>query len=146
MRRVVIGIGSPHGEDAIGWHVVERLRVSGIPDVQWIIARHPLEVLDRCDGVSHLHLVDACFGSEVGRVHRITWPDVQIEQARWTTSHGTDLAGVLRLGSELGLLPRSITLWAIECEGKATEGSWSDALQYGVEIATEKITQELLFP
>lgn len=143
MSRVVIGIGSAHGEDAIGWRAVEMLRESGIPDVQWIVARNPLEILDRCDGVSCLHLVDGCVGPKVGRVHRMTWPDVQIDQERWTTSHGTDLAGVLQLGAELGMLPRSITLWAIECEGNSTEDSWSDALRRGVAIASANIAREL---
>ena len=143
MSRVVIGIGSAHGEDAVGWRVVERLRESEIPDVQWIVARNPLEILDRCDGVASLYLVDGCVGPKVGRLHRMTWPDLQIEQERWRTSHGTDLAGVLRLGTELEMLPPSITLWAIECEGSSIEGSWSDALQRGIEIAVEEIARAL---
>jgi len=142
--RAVIGIGSPHGQDAIGWRVVEQLSRSGISDARWIVARNPLEILDRCEGVRELHLVDACIGPDGGRVHRFSWPNALVQHQRWTTSHGTDLPGVLRLAEELGMLPASVTLWAIECEGNLVEGAWPHALQEGIDSAADRIKCALL--
>lgn len=143
--RAVIGIGSSHGQDAIGWRVVERLIASPIADTRWMIARSPSEILDRCEGIRELHLVDACVGSQAGRLHRLTWPDPRIESMRWTSSHGLDVPGALFLAKELKMLPESVTIWAIECDGNPTDGSWPNALQQGIESAVERIASALRF-
>ncbi len=142
--RAVIGIGSTHGQDAIGWRVVERLSQSGIPDVQWIVARNPLEILDRCEGVLELHLVDACIGPIAGRIHRLQWPNDRIVDLRYTSTHGIDIPSALRLASELGMLPDSVTIWVVECEGNLTDDAWPHALQEGVNAAADQIARELV--
>lgn len=142
-RCSVIGIGSAHGQDAIGWRIVECLRRLGIMDVAYTLALNPLEIFDRCEEVDALHLVDACIGPDSGRLHRLQWPDERLVALRWTSTHGVDIPGALRLATELGMLPASVTIWVIECEGDAAEDSWSHELRLGIEYAANQIGQEL---
>lgn len=148
VRTSVIGIGSAHGQDAIGWRVLERLSRSGMEEVAWIAARSPSEILDRCEEVDALHLIDACIGPDSGRLHRLQWPDDRIVALRWSSTHGIDIPGALQLASELGMLPASVTIWVIECEGNLTDdiltgGPWSNASQQGIDSAAERIAREL---
>jgi hydrogenase maturation protease len=143
MSRAVIGIGSPHGQDALGWLVVERLSKSKGLATQWILAKTPAEILDRCEGVDELHLVDACIGTGSGRLHRLQWPNDRMVDLRWTNTHGIDVPGALHLAAELGMLPASVTIWAIECEGNLVDGSWSNAGQQEIESAAEQIARAL---
>jgi hydrogenase maturation protease len=143
IRRAVIGIGSAHGQDAIGWRIVECLSRLEITDVACTLARSPSEILDRCGEVDALYLVDACIGPNSGRLHRLQWPDEQLVALRWTSTHGVDIPGALQLATELGILPASVTIWVIECEGDVAEGSWSHELRQGVEYAANQIGYEL---
>lgn len=139
----MIGIGSAHGQDAIGWRVVEHLNRSGIEEVECIAARSPSEILNRCEGIDALHLIDACIGPESGRIHRLPWPDDRIVALRWTSTHGIDLPGALQLATELGMLPASVTIWVIECEGILFDGALSNAWQQRTESVAERIAREL---
>ncbi len=141
IRRVVIGIGSPHGQDAIGWRIVECLGRLGIDDVACELARTPSEILDRCEGIDSLHLVDACIGPDSGRLHQLQWPDEQIVAMRWTSTHGIDVPGVLQLATELGILPASVTIWVMECEGNPVEGALSSAWTQRIETAADWIAR-----
>jgi hydrogenase maturation protease len=141
IRRVVIGIGSAHGQDAIGWRIVECLGRLGIDDVACEFARTPSEILDRCEGIDSLHLVDACIGPESGRLHQLQWPDERIVSLRWTSTHGIDVPGALQLATELGMLPASVTIWVMECEGNLIEGAWSSAWTQRIETAANRIAR-----
>jgi Ni,Fe-hydrogenase maturation factor len=112
--QTVIGIGSDHGVDAIGWRVVERLRTKGLFDTNLVLAREPSDILRFCDDAKVLHLVDACIGPETGRLHTIDWPDPQLAKLPWKTTHGIDVPGALELGAVLGVLPAAVTIWCIE--------------------------------
>ncbi|MCU0708094.1 MAG: hypothetical protein MUF23_07380 [Pirellula sp.] len=119
--RTVIGIGSDHGADAIGWRVVERLRTKGLSDTNLVLAREPSDILRFLDATKVLHLVDACIGPETGRLHTIDWPDPQLAKLSWKTTHGIDVPGALELADVLGILPPLVTLWCIECDPSSGE-------------------------
>lgn len=143
MSRAVIGIGSAHGQDAIGWCVVEHLSRSGIDQVECVAARCPSEILGRCEGVDALHLIDACIGPDSGRIHRLQWPDERMIALRWTSTHGMDVPGALQLATALGMLPASVTIWAMECEGNRIDTACSSVWQQRIESAAERIANEL---
>jgi hydrogenase maturation protease len=143
IRRAVIGVGSAHGQDALGWRIVECLSRSGIEDIACILARSPSEILDRCEGIDSLYLIDACIGTDLGRIHRLQWPDERIVALRWTSTHGMDVPGLLRLATELGMLPASVTIWVMECEGNLIDDAYSSAWTQRIETAAERIASAL---
>lgn len=113
----MVGIGSPHGNDRLGWDLSQLL--AGQLPAPWAIrqARVPTDLLDWMQGCERLHLLDACpVVQEVGRVHRLEWPDARILQARTVTSHDYDVPQVLQLAERLGQLPVQVVVWAIEVD------------------------------
>ncbi len=145
--QLIVGIGSPHGDDQIGWMVVEALR----PDCDDGIAVHtasvPLDLLDWLDNVHSLHVVDACVaGKAVGELTRWNWPeliDYNNTEPPFQGTHGFDLVSTLRLAEKLGRLPQQVVVWGIEvgsCDVlKTSEG---DIEEFVPSIARQ-ILQEL---
>ena len=114
-RLLMVGIGSPHGDDAIGWQVADAVAASvceaGWPDVAVRKAAVPLDVLDWLEGVDLLHLCDAgaCSERPVGAIRRFELTaaadgglDVLPETLRAGGSHDFGLAAVLNLAGTLG--------------------------------------------
>ena len=118
-RTLVVGIGSPHGDDQAGWLVVDRLlnrwRGTSI-DVRK--ASSPMQLLNWLDGKEKLIVCDACRGpGSPGEVSRYDWPDHALMEVTWSGTHDLPLPAVLELGQRLGKLPPSVVIW---CLGAAT--------------------------
>ena len=69
---LLVGLGSAHGDDQVGWYVIDRLSES-IQHRCGIAARRaviPLDLLDWLDEVHTLHICDASVTSgAVDRLH-----------------------------------------------------------------------------
>lgn len=111
----MLGVGSPHGDDRLGWWVVEALERSPVPGVEVRSIGDPMQLLDHLDGVETLVVVDACrSGREPGSIVRREWPADDILRDDSCSSHGFGLARVLELAGALGRLPRSVILIGVE--------------------------------
>ncbi len=112
---IVIGLGSWHGDDRVGWHLVERLREHSKPFVPAFALEEPTRIIDYLDNCEHLVIVDACVsGAEAGSIQRLTWPDSRLDQLRSESSHSFGLGASLRLAERLGKLPPRVVVYAIE--------------------------------
>ncbi len=111
----VVGVGSPHGDDRVGWRLVEDLAESAGPGVEAVAVAQPLGLLDHLDGCSALIVVDACrAGRAPGSVVVLTWPEDRPEFEGSGSTHGLDLAMALEMAVVLGRLPPSVLLFAVE--------------------------------
>lgn len=111
----VIGVGSPHGDDQIGWLIADALVERQSAHVTVRKAASPSEVLNWIDDVRWLGLCDGCRGAgAAGEWYCWTWPDLQIEQHHFGGTHGMTLAEVLKLAVTLGRAPATIKIWGIE--------------------------------
>lgn len=109
----VLGLGSSHGDDAVGWHVVERLRQHpGLSaDVHAI---EPSRLLDHLDGCRRLVLVDACQSDQPpGTLVRLSWPAASLRAQRRNSSHALGLGDALALAETLGRLPPCVVFWGV---------------------------------
>lgn len=84
---LLVGLGSPHGDDQAGWLVAEALadRVDVPPHCRVRQAAVPVDMLDWLDEIHTLHIIDACRGeSVIGTVHRQVWtePSAAVAAAR----------------------------------------------------------------
>jgi Ni,Fe-hydrogenase maturation factor len=129
MTPMVIGIGSPHGDDRAGWEVVERLGKQPGPAYQLRKAAVPHDILDWLQPEIVTHLVDAnnLGVAEIGCYHVRYAPhdaaDIslvsrcgQAAEQLWlrsSSSHHFDLLATLRLAAVLKVLPDNCTLWTI---------------------------------
>jgi len=126
-RVLLVGIGSPHGDDQAGWLIAERLRDRVEIDVEVKQASTPSHLLDWLDKVDRLIVCDACLDrrqkdadrqnaqkpGEEPRAFRWEWPTPEVSRLRSAGSHAFGLPEVLQLAERLGRLPASVTVFGI---------------------------------
>jgi hydrogenase maturation protease len=120
----IIGIGSPHGDDRIGWEVIEALRGLGTLR-RFGPAAIGVDCCDRPGGRLIPLLADADFGILIdamrsglppGTVRRLTPDEVaRAELAPGALScHGFGLGQALALARTLGTLPSRLAVFGVE--------------------------------
>jgi hydrogenase maturation protease len=141
----VVGCGSPHGDDALGWEIIRLLRHEDLPaEVELHAAEGGHQILDVIDGQGTLVLVDAMASvTAPGTVHRYVWPDLPVESLRPGTTHHLRPAEALRLAAALGLLPPRVIVWGIEAESFEAQTDLSTAIAIAVPELVRRITEEL---
>lgn len=136
----VAGIGSPHGDDQVGWLVVESLAGLRLPGVVCARRADPLELLDDVGRCDLLLVVDAVQSGRVpGSLVLLAWPDASVELSRGRSTHGFGLGEVLTLAGSLGRrLPR-VVLAGVE----AGAAGPCQGLSQAVAAALPGIVEEL---
>lgn len=165
---LIIGIGSPHGNDQIGWKVIEQLtsqanscwlgefRKAAVPHdlLDWLAAERPVHIVDALasDANAPLRLtiaydaqgsLQASFQDEEDIERNCVFPHLQSN-----STHHFDLLSVLQLANALGNLPTQLVLWAIPT-GQTNYESSSQArpdprsVEYMVDICLQRILREL---
>ena len=115
--RLLVGLGSPYGDDRLGWHIAEIVQSHQPPGLSIRRAMTPIALIDWLDGVEQLVICDACQGGGwPGGAYCWHWPDEALAPVRFSGSHDLELAAVLGLAEQLGLLPPRVTIWAIEAK------------------------------
>ena len=142
--RCVIGVGSPHGDDQVGWLIADKLALRELHQIRIDKVVSPLEILDRIDDLSWLGICDACHGAgQAGTWNRWTWPDVDIIQQEFAGSHGISLTAVLDLAARLGRLPPTVVIWGVEVEDCQPASLMSSTALAAVELVADAIMHEL---
>lgn len=141
---LVVGVGSPYGDDQLGWMVVQHLMQSPLANCHVRIAATPIELLDWIEGYDVLHLVDACLGIGIaGTAHRWSWPCEELGVEGWSGTHDFSIPAVLALAEQLELLPQRVVLWGIERGGKQTNSSLSHGAAAWIESMANRIRIEV---
>lgn len=120
----IIGIGSPHGADQVGWIAAQRLIKLGVRNASVDLLRTPLELLDHLEGCQKLIILDACRSDDPnGTVQRLEWPDSRIIDEQSHSSHGWSVGQALLLAQKLGRLPESVILFGlvVDFKGETTD-------------------------
>src|SRR5579885_1569269 len=98
--RLIVGLGSPHGDDQAGWRVISALHARGFPVTSARAASTPADIWNWCRSDHDLTICDAnADGHPAGTLRSIVWPT----EALPTHSHGTHslpLGTILELGRE----------------------------------------------
>lgn len=143
MRSLVIGVGSARGNDAVGLHVVERLRGRELPpDVEIRLRDRPdAALLDDLEGASVAVLVDALrSGATPGLVVRL--PPTLFTRARMGSSGSLRVAEALSLAVALERRLPPLRVIGIEIDGYDGEGL-SPAVAAAIEPACEAVLAAL---
>lgn len=144
-RVAVLGLGSPFGDDRVGWEVAE-----GLSRIPWAedgpdsvvtvdcLDRPGAGLLERLRNADCVILIDAMrSGAPAGSLRRID-PDEMRADAESPSSHGFGLAQTLALGRALGEMPSNLVLFGIEAA--AFDGSRiSPALEAALPGLVERI-------
>lgn len=144
----IIGVGSPHGDDRLGWFAAEALlgssvlRGFGHQAVAVSLSDRPgLMLLELARDSSKLILLDAvCAGVRPGTLHRL---DAQALTAGsgLLSSHGFGIAAALELGRLTGSLPPKVVIFGLEIAD--TRESAGEGLSRAVREALPKLIDEV---
>ncbi len=131
-RVLVVGVGSPHGDDQLGWLAVQKFqqhRDGASPtdchceNVCVERLQTPADLLDVLAGHCGLDRLVVCDvleapllpGESAGpRIHCWRWPTGEIVRLRSAVSHALSLPEVLQMAAVLGQLPPEVWLVALE--------------------------------
>lgn len=143
-KTVIVAIGSPHGDDQLGWQIADRLADSVGPSTIVYKAASPIELLNCIDKTDELVICDACRAEgEVGTVQRWNWPTDAIETCRFSGTHDLPLPATLELANQLGRLPQRVTIWGVNIGGTAPAADVSPEISAVIPKVAQQIIQTL---
>ena len=140
----VIGLGSPFGDDRVGWRVIEHLDGRLPPAVELLALDRPGAALAHWVGdVAQLVIVDAVSGARpAGSVVELALDEIDENAGRWS-SHGLDLHQALALARALGSTPRVMQVFAVFIEDLERE---TPAVATAARVLAEQIATSLTRP
>lgn len=147
-RLRIIGIGSPFGDDRLGWVAVEMLQRStvltecGAGNISFAVLDRPgALLLTKWQDTERVIVVDAVrSGAPPGTRHRL-------EPGAWAagesvSSHGFGLAAALELARALGDLPPHLVLHGIEIDPAGSGCSLSEPVRRALPDLVHEIGRE----
>jgi hydrogenase maturation protease len=145
----VVGLGSPWGDDRVGWCVADALarRLRGTRARVVKLDRPGVGLLDEIAERPLVLLVDAAdSGSAPGTLHSMT-PEALLQAGGRAAggasgaapgTHGIGVAETLALGRSLGLLPAELRLYLVSIDSRRT-GPSDAGLSSAVAAAVERL-------
>ena len=147
----IIGVGSPFGDDRLGWVAAESLQRSAVLNglepgriVISILDRPGAMLLALWDQADHVILIDGVrSGAVPGTRHRFTARDVTGARLP-VTSHGFGIAAALELAQVLENLPDCLWLRGIEMDAGGTGFTLSAAVMAAMPHFVQEIVEETM--
>ncbi|WLD10379.1 hydrogenase maturation protease [Planctellipticum variicoloris] len=137
---LIVGLGSPHGDDQAGWLVIDWLHTLGADVQSARKAVHPGDLWSWAEAGRALTVCDAGHANgQPGRVGRWTWPEDRLEGSRLGGTHDLPLADVLMLGRQTGCCPERVEIWTIEGVQFEPLGAVSPAVAEGARRVAETL-------
>ncbi|KTC86555.1 hydrogenase maturation protease [Legionella brunensis] len=117
----VLGIGSPFGDDSLGWEVIKLLRQQdplqqySNKRLQLLCCDRPgLHLLELMRDVKTIFLIDAVkINGEVGALHYLKNEEIEVISPVQST-HELGVGYVMKIGNVLNSLPQEIVFYGIE--------------------------------
>ena len=143
-RALIVGFGSPYGDDQFGWQVIKQLQIAlkdrnGVraiccdhSGVDWIHQYQPPEELIFVDAVKS--------GAIPGTLHRLSLnPSEKLTLPSTTSSHGIGLQQGLAIAAAITELPTEIEFYGVELEQCNASNRASPATIEQVEKTTRQV-------
>lgn len=145
----VLGIGSPFGDDQVGWHVVSRLKQrKKIASPRLYVAacdRPGTQVLALMRSASAVFFIDAVMtGSTPGTLYRLENDEIAGLSTGLLSSHGLGLIEAIELGKALEELPRHMILYGIEIGEISGHFDMTLQIQQTIESVTDSLELEIM--
>lgn len=147
MNRVV-GVGSPFGDDQLGWRVAELLKkeiklhryLGESLDIQ-ICDRPGLALVNLMKNVKNFYIIDALQTKQnpIGHLYRINGESIKTDDG-FLSTHGFGIAQALALAKALNQLPGQIIIYGIEIN----EGEKKFTLSLPIKNACQELAQQIM--
>lgn len=114
-HRLIVGLGSPHGDDQAGWLTVDALSRQETFEGTLRKAADPTDLFAWTTVDCELTLIDACkdAAQPVAAIRRMEWPTVRLDSDGLRTTHGIPLSEILETALRVGTGPSRATIWTI---------------------------------
>jgi hydrogenase maturation protease len=140
----VIGIGSTHGDDQIGWIAIDRLRASPPPGVSLHQVRGGIELLECLEGQKAAILIDTAAPAGLpGTIRSFVWPCPDLAEAAPWSTHGLGLVDALRLAETLGRIPRTVWIDTMEASQNAPGAAPSPEVLAQLDVLLEALRHRI---
>lgn len=147
-RLHIIGVGSPFGDDRLGWVAAEQLRdflhLNAGPEriVVSILDRPGAMLLAQWKETDEVIVIDAMRSrSAPGTWRRLAVDDLALSYP--ATSHGFGVASALELARELGNLPRRLCVYGIEIDASWPGPGLSPAVAAAMPALVREVEAEV---
>jgi hydrogenase maturation protease len=148
-KSLVVGIGNPdRGDDGIGPLVARRLAGRAPPDVTIIErAGDVVALIEDWAGYDSVILIDAAApGATPGSIHRVDLMTTELPaDISLSSTHAFGVGNAVGLARTLGLLPRSLVVYAIEGVNFEPGAHLSPNIAAAVEEVVARVMAELGF-
>ena len=147
----VLGIGSPFGDDQLGWAVLKQLQQKVILD-PYIPSRLELMCMDRpglhllelMRGAQSVFLIDAVQSdTEIGTIQRLENGDINGMSHHFST-HALGVAEAMVMGSILQELPEQVVLYGINIGHVPCEFSLSEPIVHAIDVLVAQLENDIL--
>ncbi|OGI47788.1 MAG: hypothetical protein A2151_01195 [Candidatus Muproteobacteria bacterium RBG_16_65_34] len=147
----IIGIGSPFGDDRLGWVAAEQLRQSrgfaAFPPGSISIStrdRPGVLLAPEWEAAAKVLLLDAVrSGAPPGTLHRVEGKEI-VSRGRALSSHGLGVAEALELARALGAPVEAFVLHGIEADPRNDSGeTLSAAVQRALPALCNRVEREV---
>ncbi|TXI94312.1 MAG: hydrogenase maturation protease [Neisseriales bacterium] len=149
IKTLILGIGSPFGDDRAGWLVVEELEQ--VPAVREMVAKNllTLEVADR-PGINLINWLLSDYQKIIlidmvktnleipGSIYKLQASKI-IGFSGMLSSHSLGVSASLALAKELGINIANVEFWGVEGSVALPESEVSQAILTGVSQVSQKI-------
>ncbi len=147
----VLGIGSPFGDDQLGWEVVKLLQQKAslrhyIPHQLHLTCcdRPGMYLLELMRHAKTVFLIDAVItGATIGTLHCFKNEDIK-DLSSTLSTHGLGIAEAMQMGAVLQELPKHITLYGAEIEGIQQPFSLSNPIKDAIESLAQRLETDIL--
>lgn len=147
----VLGIGSPFGDDQLGWEVVDALSNDNslqkyMPQSLQLnkLDRPGLLLLSYLQDVDTVIIIDAMVSDgKVGMIHRLCNQEITLMK-NLISSHHISIPEALKLGDKLNMLPRKIVLYGIEIDPCYLNNGISEKVKLSINHLIHTIHQEIM--
>lgn len=141
---LLVGIGSAHGDDGVGWEVAREVAARLGEQLVVRCASSPAELLGWLDRIDDLVICDAFEnGSACGQVRCWQWPADEIAQTPFAGTHDLSLPAVLEIAESLGKLPKRVRIWGMGIQPVRRFGPLSAEARQAAATAAERICEAL---
>lgn len=147
----VIGIGSPFGDDQVGWEIVKQLaqcrRIQCYMPRCLSLSYHDrpgVRLLDLMKNVNKLFLVDAVVtGKTIGSYYRLQNEEIEAFK-NLVSTHELGVAQTLQLARALNQLPKEIIFYGIEINPANLTFSISSSIECVIYSLVERMKNEII--
>jgi hydrogenase maturation protease len=145
---LIIGLGSPFGDDRLGWVALEALQASaalaaaGGGNISFATLDRPgPSLLAQWRGADHVIVVDAVrSGAPPGTRHRLEPAEVAVPES--VSSHGFGLAAALELARALNELPPRLVVYGMEIDPSCAGPSLSAPVRRALPALIREVERE----